>query len=104
MSRIETVRRYLELQDSNKIDELLDLLSDDATMSYPMRGPARGKQEIGEALRSRPGIFKPEYADAVESGEEVEVVGKLPAGSPIPAVTFCFGFDGELINRIEIRM
>jgi ketosteroid isomerase-like protein len=104
LSRIDVVRKYLELQDSNQIEDLLGLLADDAVMSYPMRGPARGKQEIEEALRTRPGVFKPEYADAVEKGETVEVVGKLPAGSPIPAVTFSFGFQGELISRIDIRM
>jgi hypothetical protein len=104
MSRMEVVRRYLELQDSNQIDELLQLLTDDAVMSYPMRGPANGKREIEEALKSRPGVFKPEYADATEAGEGVEVVGKLPQGSPIPAVTFSFGFKGNLISRIEIRM
>jgi ketosteroid isomerase-like protein len=104
MSRLETVRRYLELQDTNQIEDLLTLLSDDVTMTYPMRGTVRGKAAVAEALRSRPGIFKPQYADAVDGGDRVEVVGKLPEGSPIPAVTFSFGFDGDLISRIEIRM
>lgn len=103
MDRTETVKKYLEYQDSGRVDELLGLLSDDAVMVYPMRS-ATGKAEIADALRSRPGMIKPSYGEIKLEGDGAEVAGTLPEGSPIPAVTFNFAFEGDLIRRVEIKM
>ncbi len=105
-SKVETVKKYLEYQRENKIDELLALLTDDAVMSNPMRGPTTGKEAIGNSLRSRPGGsgFSPTFGEPSESGEQVKVTAALPPGAPIPSLTFTFSFSGDLISRVDMGM
>ena len=103
MDKIETVKKYLEYQDSGQVESLLALLSDDAVLVYPM-GTSNGKPAIEAALRSRPGMFKPDYGDVEVDTDRAKVIGKLPPGMPISAVTISFEFAGDLIKRIEITM
>jgi hypothetical protein len=95
-------KEYLEYQDSGQVEPLLALLVDDKLV-YPMAS-ADGKPAIEQALRSRPGLFKPDYGDVQVEGDRAKVVGKLPAGMMISAVTIGFEFDGDLIKRVEITM
>jgi ketosteroid isomerase-like protein len=99
----ETVKKYLELQDSGQVERLLALLSDDAELVYPMAS-AKGKQAIEQAFRSRPGMFKPDYGEVDVEGDRAKVVGKLPPGMMVSAVTISFEFAGDLIRRVEISM
>ena len=103
MGHADTVRQYLEYQDSGQVEPLLALLSDDAELVYPMAS-AQGKQAIEQALRSRPGMFKPDYGEVEVDGDRAKVVGKLPPGMMVSAVTISFEFAGDLIRRIEISM
>jgi hypothetical protein len=103
VDRAEVVKSYLEFQDSGQVEPLLALLTDDAVLVYPMRS-ANGKAEIEAALRSRPGMFKPDYGEVELEGDKATVVGKLPPGMMISAVTIKFEFAGGLISRIELAM
>jgi hypothetical protein len=103
MERTELVRKYLEYQDSGQVDELLGLLTDDVVLVYPM-GTSSSKAQVEQALRARPGAFKPEYGEIEVDDETAKVSGKLPPGMPISSVNLSFWFSGELISRIEITM
>jgi hypothetical protein len=103
VDRRELVQKYLEYQDSGRVDELLGLLSDDIVLVYPM-GTSSSKAQVEQALRARPGAFKPEYGEIEVEGDRAKVSGKLPPGMPISAVNLSFGFSGDLISRIEISM
>ncbi len=103
MAQEDTVKSYLEFQDTGQVEPLLALLTDDAVLVYPMRS-ANGKAEIEAALRSRPGMFKPEYGPVEVGGDKARVVGKLPPGMMISAVTISFELSGDLIKRVEIAM
>jgi ketosteroid isomerase-like protein len=103
MSSEETIAKYLEYQDTGQVEPLLALLTDDAVLVYPMRS-ANGKAEIEQALRSRPGMFKPDYGPVEIEGDRAKVVGKLPPGMMISAVTISFELAGNLIKRVEIAM
>ncbi len=103
MDRADLVKKYLEYQDSGQVEPLLALLTDDAVLVYPMRS-ANGKTEVEAALRARPGMFKPDYGDVEVEGDKAKVVGKLPPGMMIAAVTISIEFAGDLIKRVEIAM
>lgn len=103
MDRQTLVKQYLEYQDSGRVDELVTLLADDAVLVYPM-GTSSGKAAVEAALRSRPGLFKPDYGEVQFEGDRATVAGKLPPGMPISGLNLSFEFSGDLIRRIEITM
>jgi hypothetical protein len=103
MSAEETIKKYLEYQDSGQIEPLLGLLTEDASLVYPM-GTSNGKAQIEQALRSRPGMVKPEYGPIEVDGNRAKVVGKLAPGMMISSVNLSFDLSGDLIERIEITM
>ena len=103
MSAEETVKKYLEYQDSGQVDPLLTLLTDDVVLVYPM-GTSTGKAQVEQALRSRPGMVKPEYGPIEVDGNRAKVGGKLPAGMMISSVNLNFELAAGLIRRIEITM
>ena len=103
MSHEETVKKYLEYQDSGQVEPLLALLTDDVVLVYPM-GTSDGKAQVEQALRSRPGIMKPEYGEVAVDGDKAKVAGKLPPGMMISAVNLAFELASDKIKRIEISM
>jgi ketosteroid isomerase-like protein len=103
MGREDVVKKYLEYQDSGNVEGVLGLLSDDAVLVYPM-GTSSGKAQVEQALRSRPGMVKPDYGEITVEGDRARVSGKLPPGMMISAVNLAFEFDADLIKRIEITM
>lgn len=108
-SRTELAKQYLEKSVANDIDGTLALLTDDVVLARGMLGTATGKQAVGDAMRNRPagmGGFAPAFDEPVESGEQVNVKGTLPPGSPFPisSLTWTFDYDGDKIKKIEIGM
>ena len=90
---------------ASDIDGTLALLTDDVVLNRPMLGTATGKQGVAEAIRSRPtavGGFAPSFEEPVEEGQQVKVKGNLPAGMPIPSLTWTFSFQGDKISRIDV--
>ena len=93
MSHEDSVKKYLELQDSGQVEPLLAMLTDDVVLVYPM-GTSNGKAQVEQALRSRPGAMKPEYGDITVDGDKAKVAGKLPPGMMISSVNLAFELAG----------
>lgn len=106
-TRTDLAKQYLEKSVANDVDGALALLTDDVVLNRGMLGSATGKQAVGDAMRNRPagmGGFAPTFEDPVETGDQVQVKGNLPPGSPFPisSLNWTFDFDGDKISRIEI--
>ncbi len=104
MERTETALLFLECQREGRVEELLELLTEDAVLNNPMRGATTGREAIAEEARGGRGILNPEVQEPFEAGDQVKVSAKLPPGAPIPSLTFTFSFRGNLISRIDIGM
>ncbi len=105
-SRIELVKQYMAFQSEQKLDELLELLADDVTMSNPMTGTISGKDALAEQMKNRPmggGGNSPmgnvTWSDPEEEGDDVKVVG---TGGSFGTLKILLGFnDDDKINKIE---
>ena len=105
-SKIELVKQYVAFQTEQKLDELLEMLADDVTMSSPMTGTVAGKDALAELLKNQPmggGGDGPmgniTWLDPEQEGDEVKVLG---TGSSFGTLKIVVGFnDDDKINKIE---
>ncbi len=105
-SRIELVKQYMAFQNEQKLDELLEMLADDVTMSNPMTGTINGKDALAEQMKNRPmggGGNSPmgnvTWSDPEEEGDDVKVLG---TGGSFGTLKILLGFnDDDEINKIE---
>jgi hypothetical protein len=108
-SRTELAKDYLAKSIATDVDGVMALLTDDAVLSRGMLGTVEGKAAIAEQMRNRPaapGGLAPTFDDPVEIGEQVQVKGNLPPGSPFPvsSLTWTFSFRDDKISRIEVGL
>jgi len=105
-SKIELTKQYMALQSEQRVDELLEMLADDVTMSNPMTGTISGKDALAEQIKNRPmggGGDSPmgniTWSDPEEEGDDVKVLG---TGSPFGTIKIQLGFNGDdKISKIE---
>ena len=105
-SRIELVKQYMAFQTEQKLDELLEMLADDVTMSNPMTGTISGKDALAEQMKNRPmggGGNSPmgniTWSDPEEDGNDVKVLG---TGGSFGTLKILLGFnEDDKINKIE---
>ncbi len=105
-SRIELVKQYMAFQTEQKLDELLELLADDVTMSNPMTGTINGKDALAEQMKNRPmggggngPMGNVTWSDPEEDGDDVKVLG---TGGSFGTLKILLGFsDDDKINKIE---
>ncbi len=105
-TKIELTKQYMAFQNEQKLDELLEMLADDVTMSNPMTGTISGKDALAEQMKNRPtggGGNSPmgdiTWSDPEEEGDDVKVLG---TGSPFGTIKILLGFnDDDQINKIE---
>jgi hypothetical protein len=109
MTKTELARTYLEKSLAGEIDALEPLLTDDVALNRPMLGVVSGKAAVLDAIRSRPAMaanFTPVFEEPRETGDQVQVKGNLPPGSPFPvsSLTWTFSFAGDAISRIDVGL
>jgi hypothetical protein len=105
-SRAGIAKRYLDLQHERKFDELLELLADDVSVTLPMAGTVKGKQAVGNQLRTRNQGDGPqhtiEWGDPQETGDTVKVIG---TGSPFGPVQIVFAFNADdKIGNVDVGL
>jgi ketosteroid isomerase-like protein len=105
--KIELARDYLAKSMAGDVDGVLALVTDDVVLNRGMLGTVSGKQGVADAIRNRPmaaGAFNVTFEDPVEVGEQVQVKGTLPPGSPLPvsSLTWTFSFRDDRIARVDV--
>ncbi len=96
----------MAFQTEQKLDELLEMLADDVTMSNPMTGTISGKDALAEQMKNRPmggGGNSPmgnvTWSDPEEEGDDLKVLG---TGGSFGTLKILLGFnDDDKINKIE---
>lgn len=103
--RIELTRKYLQLEHEGKIDEALEMLSDDVVASNPMTGTHAGKPAVAEAMRNRPAAAAQTTLQWGEPTQEGDTVSLVAMGSAVGPIKVSLGFNSsDLIDQIEIGM
>jgi len=106
-SRTELAKRYMALQQAQKFDDLIAMMSDDVMMTNPMTGTINGKDALSEAIRARPmgggGSNSPmgdiQWSEPEEEGQDVKILG---TGSPFGTLKITLAFnDDNKISRID---
>ncbi len=108
-TRIELTKQYMDYQRDQKIDELLEMMADDVTMSNPMTGTINGKDALAEQIKNSPmgrGGNSPmgniTWSDPEADGDDVKVLG---TGSPMGTLKILLSFsDDDQINRIGMGL
>jgi hypothetical protein len=92
------------LMQEQKMDEALDMLADDVTMSNPMTGTISGKQALVDQMKNRPmggggGGMNLTWSDPEEEGDTIKILG---SGSPFGTIKILLSFNAEdKINKID---
>lgn len=103
-SKIDLAKQYMGLLQERKMEEMMDMLADDATMSNPMTGTINGKEALAEQMRNRPmggggGGMNLTWSDPEEEGDAVKILG---SGSPFGTIKILLSFNAEdKINKID---
>ena len=108
-TRIELTKQYMDYQNNQKFDELLEMLADDVTTSNPMTGMISGKEALAEQIKSRPmgaGGDSPmgnvTWSDPKAVGDDVQVLG---TGSPMGTLKILLSFnEDDKINKIGMGL
>ncbi len=108
-TRIELTKQYMDYLRDQKIDELLEMMADDVTMSNPMTGTINGKDALAEQIKNIPiggGGNSPmgdiTWKDPETEGDDVKVLG---TGSPMGTLKIQLGFnDDDLVNKIGMGL
>lgn len=104
-SRAELTKQYMGLQREQKVDEMVDMLADDVTMTNPMTGTISGKEALANQMRNPAagggggGGMTLEWSEPEEDGDSVKILG---TGSPFGTIKIVLGFNGaDKINKID---
>lgn len=104
-SRVELTKQYMGLQRERKVDEMVEMLADDVTMTNPMTGTITGKEALANQMRNPTaggGGMNLEWSEPEEDGDNVKILG---AGSPFGTIKIVLGFDADdKIDKIEIGL
>lgn len=104
-SKVELAKQYMGLMQEQKMDEMLEMMSDDVTMSNPMTGTTTGKQALADQMKNRPagggagGGMNLTWSDPEEEGDAVKILG---SGSPFGTIKILLSFDAnDKINKVD---
>jgi SnoaL-like domain len=104
-SRVEIAKQYMDLMREQKMDEMMDALADDVTMSNPMTGTITGKDALRQQVQNRPaggaggGMGDINWSDPEEEGDSIKILG---TGSPFGTIKIVLSFnDDDKINKID---
>ncbi len=104
-SRVELTKQYMDMMRDQKMEDMLDLLADDVTMSNPMTGTTTGKDALKQQMENRPaggaggGMGNITWSDPEEEGDNVKILG---TGSPFGTIKIVLSFnDEDKINKID---
>ncbi len=100
--RIETVKKFMELQQKGDYDAALELLTDDISVIIPMMAPTTGKQAVKASWERTPPSASPkvDFSEPIEEGDTL----KMTASSPLGRVTMLISFSGDKISKVEVKM
>lgn len=100
--RIETVKKFMELQQKGDYDAALELLTDDVSVIAPMMAPMTGKEAVKASWQRTPPSAGPkvDFSEPTEEGDTV----KMTASSPLGRVTMVVSFSGDKISKVEVKM
>lgn len=96
-SNVELAKQYMELVRERKMDEMMDLLADDVTMSNPMTGTITGKDALKQQMESQQGggggaMGNLTWSEPEAEGDNVKILG---TGSPFGTIKIVLAFNSE---------
>ena len=104
-SKVELAKQYMGLQRERKVDEMVEMLADDVTMTNPMTGTITGKDALANQMRNPPmgggagGGMNLEWSEPEEDGDNIKILG---TGSPFGTIKIVLGFNvDDKISKIE---
>lgn len=104
-SKVELAKQYMDLQRERKVDEMVEMLADDVTMTNPMTGTITGKDALANQMRNPPmgggagGGMNLEWSEPEEDGDNIKILG---TGSPFGTIKIVLGFNADdKISKIE---
>lgn len=111
-SKIEIVRRYLDLWDEGEFQEMMELFSDEVLCSTPLTGELVGKFPTERVHRFRhrvlqasdgAGVVRPngiQWNEPIEDGQVLKINGSANSGDSIELL---WAFDGSgLISEVAV--
>ena len=99
-SHIETLKKFMELQEKRDFDAAAELLADDITTVAPMVGTTTGKEAVKAGWQRMPAGPKLEWSEPTEEGDSLTT----SATSPFGRLTMIVTFSGDKISKVEIKM
>ncbi len=103
-SRVEITKQYMDMMRDQKMDEMMDMLADDVTMSNPMTGTISGKEALKQQMQNRPAggggaMGNLTWSEPEEEGDSVKILG---SGSPFGTIKIVLSFNADdKINKID---